>query len=87
LCGCETGAPPAGATLRELVVADKPGRRKRSPTLASVHKAVGKAGIGVHAYRLESDGTITIVVGKPVEGLGSSPNTDLINPWDDVLKQ
>ena len=40
--------------------------RQRKPTLASVARQAAKAGIPVARYDFRPDGTISIVVGKPV---------------------
>jgi hypothetical protein len=40
--------------------------RQRKPTLASVARQAAKAGIAVARYDFRPDGTISIVVGKPV---------------------
>src|SRR3954454_15988105 len=40
--------------------------RKRKPTLAGVARQATKAGLSVCGYELRPDGTIGIVIGKPV---------------------
>ena len=40
--------------------------RQRKPTLASVARQAAKAGIPVARYDFRPDGTISIVVGKPI---------------------
>lgn len=42
--------------------------RKRKPTLAGVARQVAKAGIPVAGYEVQSDGSIKIIIGKPLRG-------------------
>ena len=51
--------------------------RKRKPTLAGVARQAAKAGIPVARYDVRLDGTIGVVVGKPV---GSDIDMDDTTP-------
>ena len=71
-------------TSRDVVIADsgedaEPVKRsrQRKPTLAGVARQTAKAGIPVARYDVRLDGTIGVVVGKPV---GSDIDMDDTTP-------
>jgi hypothetical protein len=58
----------------------KPTRpRKRKPTLAGVSRHAARAGIEVARYEVRPDGTIGVVVGKPV-GASDVDSDDTTSP-------
>ena len=62
-CRDAVGSYPIISDNREPLVKRT---RQRKPTLASVARQAAKAGIEVARYDFRPDGTISIVVGKPV---------------------
>lgn len=81
---------PARLTSTDVVTDDgvedvkpvKPAKRtrKRKPTLAGVKRQAVKAGIEVASYEVRPDGSIKVIIGKPVGGI----DNDERNEWDTV---
>jgi hypothetical protein len=61
-------------------------RKPRKPTLVSVAKQAGKAGLAVARYEVEPDGKIIIVPGKPDEApMQTNGHAKEENEWDEVF--
>jgi hypothetical protein len=61
------------------LVASRPSKRRRRPTLVTVAKQAERAGIAVARYEVDADGKITIISGQPE----ATPNPES-NEWDTV---
>jgi hypothetical protein len=56
--------------------------RKRKPSLTSVMRQAAKAGVEIAAYEVRPDGTVNIIVGKPIVGGDMDGTTSSDPKWN-----
>jgi hypothetical protein len=72
-------ADPNAAPLWRTLYGVQQRTRRRKPTLARVAKQAVRAGVEVAGYEVRPDGTIGVVIGKPVGNVTDTDDTTTID--------